>query len=49
MKEVLNSKERKQAGANAPSVGLTLIKTGYDNPIDYVNKLNERQTYNENL
>lgn len=49
MKEVLESKERKMAGANVPACGLTLIKVGYDNPIDYVKKLNERQKHNENL
>lgn len=43
MKEVLESKSRKNAGANADGIGLTLIKVGYDNPIEYVNKLNERQ------
>ena len=39
MKDVLNSKERKKAGANVDAVGLTLIKTGYDDPVEYVNKL----------
>lgn len=39
MKEVLNSKERKMAGANLDAKGLTLIKTGYDDPILYVNNL----------
>lgn len=43
MKEVLDSKERSKAGPNAAPIGLTLIKTGYDNPVEYVNKLNERQ------
>lgn len=42
MKKVLESKERKNAGANASPLGLTLIKTGYDDPVNYVNKLNER-------
>lgn len=39
MKDVLNSKERKQAGANVDAKGLTLIKTGYDDPILYVNNI----------
>ena len=39
MKDVLNSKERKKAGANVDAVGLTLIKAGYDDPVEYVNKL----------
>lgn len=49
MKEVLDSKERSKAGANVDPVGLTLINVGYDDVNDYVNKLNERQTNNENL
>lgn len=48
MKEVLDLKERKYAGANAEPAGLTLIKTGYDNPVNYVDNLYERQN-NENL
>lgn len=48
MKEVLNSRLREKAGANVAPIGLTLIKTGYTDPIEYVNKLNERQI-NENL
>lgn len=48
MKEVLDLKERKNAGANAEPAGLTLIKTGYDNPVNYVDNLYERQN-NENL
>lgn len=48
MNEVLNSKSREKAGANVAPIGLTLIKTGYENPLDYVNKINERQI-NENL
>ncbi|MCD8025129.1 MAG: tRNA pseudouridine(38-40) synthase TruA [Candidatus Gastranaerophilales bacterium] len=39
---VLKSKNRANAGANSKPEGLTLIKTGYDNPIDYVIKLDER-------
>lgn len=47
--EVLNSKKREMAGANVEPCGLTLIKVGYDDPDDYVNKLNERHKNNENL
>ena len=43
MKDVLESKQRENAGANVEPVGLTLIKTGYDDPIEYIKKLNERQ------
>lgn len=49
MNEVLNSKERKNAGGNLPSVGLTLVKVGYDDISEYLKKLNERQKDNENL
>ena len=49
MKDVLDSKERKNAGSNADPIGLTLIKVGYDDPMTYVKKLNERQKHNENL
>ena len=49
MKDVLDSKKRELAGANADPIGLTLVKVGYDDPILYVSKLNERQTHNENL
>lgn len=43
MKDVLESKQRKNAGANIDAIGLTLIKTGYDNPLEYIKNLNERQ------
>lgn len=43
MEFVLNSKKRENAGANTDPVGLTLIKTGYDDPVSYINELNERQ------
>lgn len=49
MLEVLNSKERKKAGSNIDSVGLTLVKVGYDDPYCYIKQINERQKYNENL
>ncbi len=39
MKEVLELKDRQKAGANADAIGLTLIKTGYDNPYEYIEKL----------
>ncbi len=39
MKEVLESRQRKFAGANLDARGLTLMKTGYDDPEAYVNKL----------
>ncbi len=48
MEYVLNSKMRKNAGANVSPVGLTLIKTGYDNPEIYVDKL-MKGIINENL
>lgn len=49
MKQVLDSKKRELAGANVEPCGLTLIKVGYDDFENYVNKLNERQKNNENL
>ena len=49
MKEVLDSKKREMAGANADPIGLTLIRVGYDDPLEYANKLNERHKHNENL
>ena len=49
MKEVLDSKKREMAGANADPIGLTLIRVGYDDPIEYANKTNERHKHNENL
>ncbi len=39
IRDVLESKTRKNAGANIDGIGLTLIKTGYDDPIEYVNNL----------
>ena len=43
MKDVLESKQRKNAGANIDAIVLTLIKTGHDNPLEYIKNLNERQ------
>ena len=43
MKEILNSKNRALAGHNVEPYGLTLIKTGYENPEDYINKLTNRK------
>ncbi len=40
MKEILNSKNRALAGHNVEPYGLTLIKTGYDNPYDYIKQIN---------
>jgi len=35
--EIMNSKQRALAGCNVSPCGLTLIKTGYSDPYDYVN------------
>ena len=40
MKEILNSKNRALAGHNVEPYGLTLIKTGYDNPYDDIKQIN---------
>lgn len=42
MKEILNSKDRTLAGHNVEPFGLTLIKTGYENPHDYIKKLEKQ-------
>ena len=42
MKEILNSKDRTLAGHNVEPFGLTLIKTGYENPLDYIKKLEKQ-------
>lgn len=36
MKNILDSKERCNAGPNVSPIGLTLIKTGYDDPYKYI-------------
>lgn len=40
MKEILNSKNRAFAGPNVEPYGLTLIKTGYNDPKDYIKTIN---------
>lgn len=42
MEEILNSKDRVQAGHNVEPFGLTLIKTGYENPDDYIKKIEKQ-------
>lgn len=43
MEEILNSKNRALAGHNVEPYGLTLIKTGYTSPDDYIKQIKERQ------
>lgn len=40
MKEILDSKNRALAGHNVEPYGLTLIKTGYDSPENYIKTIN---------
>lgn len=40
MEEILNSRNRSLAGANVEPYGLTLIKTGYINPLEYIRTIN---------
>ncbi len=49
MKEILNSKNRALAGHNVEPYGLMLIKTGYENPYDYINKLIKERQINEDI
>lgn len=49
MKEILNSRNRALAGHNVEPYGLTLIKTGYENPYDYINKLIKERQINEDI
>jgi len=52
MKEILNSKERALAGHNVEPYGLTLIKTGYEDPYEYINehlKQNMERQINEDI
>ena len=41
MEEILNSKDRALAGHNVEPYGLTLIKTGYDDPLEYIKYINK--------
>ncbi len=40
MEEIMNSKERALAGHNVEPYGLTLIKTGYEDPLEYIKYIN---------
>lgn len=51
MSEILKSKNRALAGHNVEPYGLTLIKTGYENPYEYINKHlnNKERQINEDI
>ncbi len=47
--DILNSKNRALAGHNVEPYGLTLIKTGYTNPENYIKQLIKERQINENI
>lgn len=49
MEHILKSKNRALAGANVEPYGLTLIKTGYENPENYIKQLIKERQINENI
>ena len=51
MSEILKSKNRALAGHNVEPYGLTLIKTGYEDPYEYINKHlnNKERQINEDI
>lgn len=49
MDEILKSKKRENAGMTASPEGLVLLKVGYDDCLDYLNKIHKERQINENI